>query len=186
VNDVKSQVNSLPEPVQRYFNHVLKDGQTFISYARIKHNGQFRPGFDKGWMNIKGEQYATTEKPGFIWKGTTSMFVARDMYIADKGRLIVSLFGLYNIADASGEAYNQGELLRWLGESILYPTNFLPGQRLQWAAIDSQTAKLTYNYCGLSLYFIVTFNETGEITEMVTKRLSTYFQKTGPVRTIYW
>jgi hypothetical protein len=92
------------------------------------------------------------------------------MYIADKGRLVVSLFGLYNIADARGEAYNQGELLRWLGESILYPTNFLPGQRLQWAAIDSQTAKLTYNYCGLSLYFIVTFNETGEITEMVTKR----------------
>ena len=166
----KSQLDNLPEPVQRYFNHVLKDGQSYISYARIKHIGQFRPGFDKGWMNIKGEQYATTEKPGFIWKGTTSMFVARDMYIADKGRLVVSLFCLYNVADARGEEYDQGELLRWLGESILYPTNLLPGQKLQWAAIDSQTSKLTYNYHGLSLYFIVTFNETGEITEMVTKR----------------
>ena len=166
----KSQLDNLPEPVQRYFNHILKDGQPYISYARIKHKGQFRPGFDKNWMNIHGEQYATTGKPGFIWKGTTSMFVARDMYIADKGRLIVSLFSLYKIADARGEAYNQGELLRWLGESILYPTNFLPGKRLQWEAIDSQTAKLGYNYSGLSLYFIVTFNETGEITEMVTKR----------------
>jgi hypothetical protein len=99
----KNQLDSLPEPVQRYFRHILKDGQPYISYARIKHEGQFKAGLDKGWMNIKGEQYATTEKPGFIWKGTTTMFVARDMYISNQGRLIVTLFSLYNIVDAKGK-----------------------------------------------------------------------------------
>src|ERR1035437_3609371 len=166
----KIQLDNFPEPVQRYFNHVLKEGQPYISYARIKHDGQFKTGFDKDWINIKGEQYATTAKPGFIWKGTTSMFVARDMYISDKGRLIVSLFSLYNVVDAEGEQYNQGELLRWLGESVLYPTNLLPSEKLQWLPIDTQTAKLTYNYKGLSLFFIITFNDIGEITEMETKR----------------
>ena len=166
----KNQLNNLPEPVQQYFTHILKDGQPYISYARIKHDGQFKPGLNKGWMNIKGEQYATTEKPGFIWKGTTSMFTARDMYMGDKGQLTVSLFSLYNIVDVQGEQYNQGELLRWLGESILYPTNFLPSERLKWFAIDSQTAKLTYTYSGLSLFFKITFNENAEITEMETKR----------------
>ena len=82
-------------------------------------------------MNTTGEQYATTGKPGFIWKGTTSMFVARDMYISDKGRLIVTLFCLFKVADAKGEKYNEGELLRWLSESVLYPTNLLPGEKLQ-------------------------------------------------------
>ncbi len=72
----------MPEPVQRYFNYALKEGQPYISYARITHDGQFKTGLDKGWINIKGEQYATTEKPGFIWKGTTTMFIARDMYIS--------------------------------------------------------------------------------------------------------
>src|SRR4051794_39851872 len=75
------QLSHLPQPVQRYFKHVLKDGQPYISYARIKHDGQFKTGVNKDWRNIKGEQYATTEKPGFVWKGTTSMFIARDMYI---------------------------------------------------------------------------------------------------------
>ena len=103
------------------------------------------------------------------------MFTARDMYIADKGRLVVSLLSLYNIVDAKGEQYNQGELQRWLGESVLYPTNFLPGERLEWRAIDSQSAKLTFNYNGLSLFFIITFNEACEITEMETKR---YIDKT--------
>jgi hypothetical protein len=165
-----SELIGLPEPVQRYFKHVLKDGQPYISYVRITHDGQFKTGFDKDWINIKGEQYATTEKPGFIWKGTTTMFVARDMYIADEGRLIVSLFSVYKIADAQGEKYNQGELLRWLGESILYPTNLLPGERLEWLPVDAETAKLVFHYKGLSLFFIMKFNTIGEIVSMESKR----------------
>ena len=166
----KSKLAHLPEPVQRYFSHILKEGQPYISYVRINHDGQFKTGIDKSWVNIKGEQYATTEKPGFIWKGITSMFTARDMYISNKGRLVVSLFALYKVVDANGEQYNQGELLRWLGESILYPTNLLPSERLQWFEIDSQSAKLTFDYNGLSLFFIVTFNQIGEIIQMETKR----------------
>jgi len=165
-----NQLESLPAPVQRYFNHILKDGQPYISYARIKHLGQFKTGINKGWINIKGEQYATTEKPGFIWKGTTSMFVARDLYISDKGRLVVSLFSLFNMVHGKGKSYDHGELLRWLGESVLYPTNLLPNERLNWLPIDSKTAKLTFNYKGLELFFKITFNETGEITELETKR----------------
>ncbi len=167
----KTELEGLPEPIQRYFIHTLKDGQPYIRYARIKHDGQFKADLHKGWMKIVGEQYATTKKPGFIWKGTTQLFVARDMYIADKGRLIVSLLSLINIVDARGkEKYDIGELLRWLGESILYPTNFLPSQRLQWLPIDSNTARMEFEYNGLSLFFIVTVNALGEITEMETKR----------------
>lgn len=166
-----TQLDGLPEPVQRYFKYVLKDGQPYISYVRMTHDGQFKTGLDKGWIDIEGEQYATTQKPAFIWKGTTSMFVARDMYISDKGRLIVSLLSLYNVVDAKNKTqYDQGELLRWLGESVLYPTNFLPSERLQWQPIDAQTAKLTFNYKELSLFFKITFNEIGEITQMETKR----------------
>ena len=166
----QEQLLGLPEPAQRYFKRVLKEGQPYISYARITHDGQFKTGLDKDWINIKGEQYATTEKPGFIWKGTTAMFTARDMYISDKGRLVVSLFSLIKVVDGQGENYNQGELLRWLGESILYPTNLLPSERLQWSPIDAQSAKLTFHYQELSLFYIVTFNDVGEIMQMETKR----------------
>lgn len=166
----QQQLTDLPEPVQRYFQRVLTDGQPYISYTRMTHDGQFKTGLDKDWINIRGEQYATTEKPGFIWKGTTAMFTARDMYLADKGRLVVSLFSLYDIVDAKGETYDQGELLRWLGESVLYPTNLLPSEMLHWSTIDSKAAKLTFNYNELSLSLIVTFNEIGEIIQMETKR----------------
>jgi hypothetical protein len=164
------QIAGMPEPVQRYFKYVLKEGQPYISYVRLTHDGLFKTGQNKEWINIKGEQYFTTGHPGFIWKGTTSMFVARDMYIADKGRLTVALLSLYNVVDAKGEQYNQGELQRWLAESVWFPTNLLPGNNIQWAAIDGQSAALTFNYKSLSLHFTVRFNDTGEITEMETQR----------------
>ena len=74
------------------------------------------------------------------------------------------------IVDGKGETYNQGELLRWLSESVLYPTNLLPGERMQWSSIDSQSAKFTFDNNGLSLFYIVTFNDVGEMTQLETKR----------------
>lgn len=171
----KTQLDGLPDPVQRYFKLVLKERQSYVSYVRMKHDGQFKAGLDKNWINIKGEHYATTQKPGFIWKGVTAMFTAQDMYVAAKGRLTVSLLSLATVVNETGEKYNQGELLRWLGESVFYPTNLLPDDRLKWSAINDTTSKLTYNYNGLSLFFNITFNHFREIIEMETKR---YMNKT--------
>jgi len=165
------QLEGLPEPVQRYFKHVLKEGQPLISYVRLKHDGHFKTGLDKNWVKITGEQYFTTEKPGFIWKGKTSMFVARDMYIANEGRLIATILSTINVVDVHGkQQYNESELLRWLSESVWFPTNLLTSEKLQWETIDSSTAKLTFEYQGLLLFYIITFNEKGEITQMETKR----------------
>jgi hypothetical protein len=167
---IYQQLNGLPEPVQKYFKHVLKEGQPYISYVRLIHDGQFKTDPKKDWVNIKGEQYFTAEKPGFIWKGKTSMFTARDMYLSDKGRLVVTLLSLLNIVDVQGESCNQGELLRWLGESVWFPTNLLPNEKLQWTPIDDKSSKLTFEYKGLSLYYIVSFNDNNEIAQVETKR----------------
>ena len=165
------QLAGLPEPVQRYFKHVLKVGQPYISYVRLQHDGQFKTDLKKDWVRIEGEQYFTTEKPGFIWKGTTSMFVARDMYLSDEGRLIATILSTVNVVDIHGkQQYNESELLRWLSESVWFPTNLLPSEKLQWTAIDSSSAKLIFNYNGLSLFYIINFNDTGEIVQMETKR----------------
>lgn len=160
----------LPEPVQRYFKYAIKNGQPYISYVRLTHNGQFKTDPNKDFVSIKGEQYFTIENPGFIWKGSTAMFTARDMYISGKGRLVVSLLSVYNLVDGKGDKYNHGELLRWLGESVWFPTNLLPSKNLQWIAIDNLSAKLTFTCNNLTVSYIVTFNDMGEITQIETKR----------------
>ena len=164
------QLIGLPEPVQRYFKHVLKEGQPYISYVSLIHDGKFKTGLDSGWINIRGEQYFTTEHPGFIWKGATAIFTARDMFLADTGRLVVSIFSVYKAVDGHGIKFNEGELQRWLAESVWFPTNLLPAEKLFWTAIDSMTAKLSFWYKEVIITFIVRFNDADEIATMETQR----------------
>ena len=165
-----SQLQNLPDPVQRYFKLVLPEGQPYISYIRLKHDGQFKIGPDKKWTNIEGVQYFTTQSPGFIWKGSTNMFTARDMFLSGKGSLTVSLFSVFKIVDAKGEKYDDGELLRWLAESVWFPTNFLPSDNLRWTAVNSDQAELIFTFDKKELNYLVTFNQNGEIVSFQTKR----------------
>jgi hypothetical protein len=165
-----NQLVGLPEPVQRYFRHVLKPGQPYLNHVNLTHNGQFKMGLDKAWMDIEGEQYFTTSKPGFIWKGTTRMFTAFDSFINDSGRLVAWVLSCIKVADSKGESVNEGELQRWLAESVWFPTNLLPNQWLSWSAMDEQTARLNFDYDKMSFSFTVLFNEIGEIVQMETQR----------------
>jgi len=166
-----TQLKGLPTPVQRYFKYVLKEGQPYISTIKLTHDGVFKNEQNKNWFKIKGEQYFTISEPGFVWKGVTNLFTARDMFISGEGRLIVKLLSLFSVVDGKGINYNQGELLRWLSESIWFPTNLLPSDRLKWSPINENTARIDYNYSdALSVYLIVTFNSSGKIIQFETKR----------------
>ncbi|MDC7235512.1 MAG: hypothetical protein PQJ58_19945 [Spirochaetales bacterium] len=166
----EDQIEGLPVPVQRYFRNVLTDGQPYISSVYLKHDGQFKTALDKEWINIEGEQHFTTDEPGFLWNGKTALFTVQDMYIAGKGHIRVSLLNIIKVLDGKGPEYDQGELLRWLGESVWFPTNLLPSSRLQWTAIDDNMAKLSFSYNDQILSYKVSFNGKGEIVQLETSR----------------
>jgi hypothetical protein len=171
------QLEGLPEPVKRYFKYVLKDEQPYINSVRLTHNGFFKTDLKKDFTAITGEQYFSAQKPQFIWKGKTSMFTARDFFIDEKGGLIATLFNVYDVVDAKGSNFDEGELQRWLAESVWFPTNLLPSEYVNWMAIDANSAKLCFKYKTIAFDFIVNFNAIGEITTMESHRFMTANRK---------
>lgn len=165
-----ARLTGLPDPVQRYFKHVLKEGQPYIRYVRLKHGGTFRTSPDADWMAIEGEEYFTADTPGFIWKGQTTLFTARDMYLLGSGGLKVSLISFIPLMNKTGPQYDQGELLRWLGENVWFPTNLLPDRGIYWTPIDSLSSNMIYVHQGDTLAFKVTFNHNNEISRLETRR----------------
>ena len=149
----RDQLKGLPEPVQKYFHYALTDGQPYVSYLRLKHDGVFKTDPKKDFIDIKGEQYFIGEKPGFVWIGKTKLFKAVDTYVNDKGRLKVYLFSLFPIVNQEGKKIDQGELLRWLGERVWLHTNLL-----------------TYEYGNFEVFYDMIFNKRGQITSMTTQR----------------
>jgi hypothetical protein len=168
-----SQLDGLPLPVQRYFKYALKDGQPYISTVRLKHTGLFKASLKKNFGSIAGEQHFSSDLPQFIWKGTTPLFTARDSYIAGIGNLNVALFGIFPVVNGHGSTFDEGELQRWLAESVWFPTNLLPSEKVHWEAINENAAKLSFSYKAISFHYLVTFNGAGQITVMETQRYMT-------------
>jgi len=163
-----NQIKDLPLPVQKYFKYSLKENQPYVSYARLQHSGEFKA--SKNWVSIKGEEYFTVQKPGFVWFGSVPLFSAKDVYINGKGNLKVKFLSLIKIVDAKGRETDQGELLRWLGEALLFPTALLPSENLRWEPIDNNSAKVIFTDKNLTIEGIFFFNEEGQITQFKTKR----------------
>ncbi|MBC8085345.1 MAG: hypothetical protein H7Z21_19275, partial [Hymenobacter sp.] len=91
LNYYETQLEGLPAPVQRYFRHVLPDGQPYLRGLRLSHTEQFKTDLKKDWITITGEQYITADPAAFIWQGTTRWFIVRDEYRAGHGSLAVRL-----------------------------------------------------------------------------------------------
>jgi hypothetical protein len=166
----ENQLQGLPAPVQRYFKYALKNGQPYVSTVFLKHDGRFKTALDKEWINIEGEQHFTIEEPGFLWKGRTALLTVRDMYISGEGKIKITLLNLFKVVNGEGPEYDQGELQRWLAESVWFPTNLLPGPRLQWTAINDDEAELSFRYRKQHLSYRVIFNTKGEIIQLKTRR----------------
>jgi len=95
-----NQIKDLPIPVQRYFRYALKENQPYVSNARFQHGGEFKA--SKNWVSIKGEEYISVKKPGFVWSVKVPLFLAKDAYIDGTRNLKVKLLSLIKIVDAKG------------------------------------------------------------------------------------
>jgi hypothetical protein len=166
----ESQLLGLPEPVQRYFKSILKEDQTIIDYVRLRQEGLYKSNTTSDWVKIKGEQYTCTEKPAFVWKGETSLFTRRDMYLNNSGFMTITKKAIFSTTKLKNKQLDEIELQKWVCDAVWYPTSLLPNNYIQWLPIDQYKAKLVFKYLEVSFEFLVTFNEIGEIIQMETYR----------------
>jgi uncharacterized protein DUF6544 len=69
-DQLRTRLNTLPEPVRRYLRYAICEGAPAIRTARLGHGGTFRMAPNQRWLAIEGKQYFTIGQPGFIWTGT--------------------------------------------------------------------------------------------------------------------
>jgi hypothetical protein len=116
----------------------------------LSHEGQFNlAAKGENWKPFTSTQRVVTRRPGFLWDAKVMMMPGlpvrvHDAYIAGTGLLEASLAGVYRVVDMQPSAeLDQGELMRYLAEAAWYPTALLPGQGIQWEAMDDHAARAT-------------------------------------------
>ena len=170
-----SKLESLPAPVQRYFRHVLTDGQTYINQVTINQSGVLRTSTDKNkWLTFSAQHNVYPPSKSFEWNARVTLFPAlwisiRDRYLDGVGSGQIKLFSIIPVASDGGHMeINSGELHRYLAEGVWYPTALLPESGVTWTEIDDEKAlaSITVNNITVALEF--TFNDTGEVVAVYT------------------
>ena len=167
------ELEGLPDPVQRFFRVVLKEGQPIVAAVNLSQQGIFNMSETEAkWSPFTATQFVTTQRSGFDWDARIQMapgvsaFV-HDAYALGAGSLHASLLGLFTVADVRDTpAAAQGELLRFFAEMPWYPTALLPSQGVRWEAIDNTSARATLTDAPTTVSLVFRFNAEGTIETM--------------------
>jgi uncharacterized protein DUF6544 len=149
----RTALDSLPAPVRRYAEASGAARHPPVYAVRLRHGGTFRPGFDKPWLEIRGEQYFASDPPGFLWRGRVRAapgvwIDACDRSIEGEGNMRVVLASSLPLADVRGRELDEAALQRLLGEMVWFPTALLDPRYVRWTPVDDTRARATLRVRG--------------------------------------
>lgn len=175
-------LQTLPDPVRRYFAAALRRPAGALRAARLESAGTFRQVADgtgtpdSGWFPFTATQTFTVEPPAFVWAATMQMrpFVkvfVRDTYVDGRGSMQGSALGIVPVVEASSAPeLNAGALLRYLAEAAWVPPALLPSERLRWEPVDDRHAKATLTDGSVTVSAVFEFNGSGDIVGVSAAR----------------
>lgn len=166
----------LPDPVARYFQHVLADKQAVIRFARFQQSGQLKAAPDaRRWLRFTANQVVTPYPRAFLWQARIALLPGvqlqvRDAYLNAMGSSKVSLLSVITLGnDRNRPEVNSAALYRYLAEAVWYPTALLPAAGVLWQTIDDHRALAQLTDGSVSVAVEFRFNAVGEITSLYTE-----------------
>ncbi|WP_440009398.1 DUF6920 family protein [Halomicrococcus sp. SG-WS-1] len=172
----RDDVEGLPPPVRRYFDTVLEEGQPYVRTVRLEQRGQFRLGdADAPWRTLEATQHYTVDPPGFVWDATVAMAPlvpvrVVDQYRDGEGSLRARLLSAVTVAEAEpSPETNAGELMRYLAESVWFPTALLPTEGVEWEPIDERSARATLDHDGTTVSLVFHFDDRNTVERVVAE-----------------
>jgi len=171
-------LEGLPESVQRWLRSSGTVGEEKTVAVRVKQRASMRMSPEQSWMSVEAEQYFAVETPGFIWKAEIQAaplvhIAGRDKYFEGKGNMLIKPLSLFTVADGKGEEIDQGSMLRYLAETVWFPSAALE-EYITWEEIEADQAKATMTYGDVAASGIFTFNEKGEVVRFEAKRFGEF------------
>lgn len=183
----EADLEDLPKCVQKWLRYSQVVGKERIKFVRSKQTAMLRTKQSQPWMSANTKSYYTVSQPGFIWqakiKAVPMMHIAgRDKYYEGSGNMLIKLLSLITVADAAGKEIDQGSLLRYLAETVWFPTAALSSY-ITWEEIDYNSATATMSYKGVTASGTFIFNQKGEVVNFAAER---YMESNGKYSLETW
>jgi len=169
------EVRNLPSIVRKWLQNSGALNHNRIASVKLKQTGRMNTKPDGKWMDFTATQYFDVKQPAFIWNTRVRMMplihlTGRDKLIGGKGEMQIKLLSLIKVVDEGpNEKINKGAMLRFLAETIWFPTAALEDY-MQWKEIDSLTAEATLRTSGESVSGVFRFDKNGDFQSFEADR----------------
>jgi hypothetical protein len=187
----RTGIDDLPEPVSRYFRHVLPGDHLLGALTRMQQQGSLRTSSTSSrWFNFEAEEIIAASPIGFQWLARIGIGAGVSLDVCD--RLIdgeasseLRLASLIRLgADSGNRQLNEAALHRFLAEAVWSPAALLPAAGVVWSAINDTSAEATL-VCGetrVALEF--RFNAQNEVSSVYTP--ARWMREKGSYRAVGW
>lgn len=167
----EADIERLPLPVQRYFQHCGYLGTPKMSYMKASlHDVDFVMS-ESRTIKIDYEQFNLVGRPERYALISSSLygvpFEGLDSYRNGTGSMKGMLAKVIPLFDQRGEAMDLACLVTWLAECLMVPNAALQ-DFVKWEPVDDTHAKATVSWKGISASGVFNFAETGELLEFRT------------------
>lgn len=172
----KESISGLPKSVQKWLINSGVIGKEAVFNVHLVQDLQLKMKEDqKEWNLAEADQYFTTQPPAFNWNINMRMnsvinVVGRDKFENGNGDMLIKMFSLIPIADASNnKKVNEASLQRYLAEIVWFPSAAL-SPYITWEPIDDQSAKAIMSFQGTKGTGTFRFDNNGNFLRFTAMR----------------
>jgi hypothetical protein len=176
----ENQVLAMPTCMQSYLKYAQVVGKEPVRTVHLAQKGYMRQKPEQKWIPFVAEQYFSTTPQAFLWHGTMRPFpffwmTGTDRFSGGHGTMRIKLLSVIPLPLSKGPKMDQGELQRYLGEIIWFPTAWF-SDAIEWHAIDEHSVQATLREPGVTGSVAMHVNEQGQLTLVTAER---YMGKEG-------
>ena len=168
------ELEALPPPVQRWLRRAGVVGRPRAETVHLRQTGEMHTAPDGAWFPVEAEQWFRADSPAFVWwmEGRMASVIplaGRDLIGQGHGEMHVTAGGLFDVAYAEGPKIDQAALLRWLAETMWFPSATLR-PFVTWSPVDHAHAKATVAANGLTVSATFAFDDEGRVLGLEAQR----------------
>jgi hypothetical protein len=157
-----AEIETLPEPAQRYFRYAKVAGKPRISSFSVIMEGKIRNGSTDPRMPLVMRQYNRLDNPARVvfLSSTKPPMKGIDSFIDGNGRMLIKALDLIKVVDFRGPEMDVSALVTFLNDLTLCPVAYfsLP---VRWRQSGPDSVELSLTHAGMTVSAVMTVDVKG-------------------------
>lgn len=167
-------VRDLPEPARRYFNFMIEPGAALRTVVELRMGGELGLGTKEAhrYNSMRARQLLAPPY-GLVWQVESGPLSGSDCALPTRSWTRFWLLGLLPVARVAGTDHHRSAFGRVIAEAAIWvPASLLPGEFVQWVAVDDDSARAIVRYGELEQAVDITVDDDGAPVTVIIQRWS--------------